>query len=169
MPFQSKTEAMSYMLMALNRLKDHDKNNKNISLCVQEIQKSFDNHEQNMEVIIDYLKKYLQPIPLSIQSLIEDMRKSNYQQSAEEKFLNPLARRYESGLFSYLLISPTKAMMDSVGLVSQEILIGIDFLKNNAEVILEENANKKVTAKKLLDDFLISLKEFEDPIGCGGR
>ncbi len=160
MKFSSKLEMMSFALIKLNQIREQERENKAIEDCIKNIKEAFENHEQDPTIICNHLKDIL-PDPISdnakeqIKTLIEDIGISDYKQTPQEKFDNPLARRAESELFAHLLVSPTALMMESVKLVSKEILKALQ---------LSETDNPKVLEKFLA----CCIKEDEeDTIICG--
>lgn len=157
MRFNSKLEAMLFALMKLNQIKENYSDNNTISKYIEKIKEAFENHEQNMDVVCDYLAKIVSQISREdgkqVQLIISDISTSEYKQTPQERFENPLARRAESELFAHLLVSPTKLMMQSVNRISIVILAAIDILKNEDP--------------KRLNKFLFSLSRMASPIACG--
>jgi hypothetical protein len=123
--FKSKLEAYSNALIELYNLKSEYKNN-SVATCIEKIKIAFENHEQNIIVVCQYLedlqKELLPSHQVIIKDLIHHILNSEYKQTPLEKYENPLARRAESDLFSVMLTQPTPAMMKSVLSVSQGIL-----------------------------------------------
>jgi hypothetical protein len=91
MKFTSKTEAYSYILSQLCKLKESSNNQENLNICIHNIKMCFENHEQNPEVVCHFLKKLLassNPINKNvavINTLIKATLESDYNQSLEEK------------------------------------------------------------------------------------
>lgn len=136
MTFKSKTEAYTYAISLMYHLADSHSESLGekeiIHGCINKIKISMENHEQDPGIVMGYLKKVAAQLSETdqqkIDELLKSMETSDYQQTAEEKFENPLARRSESELAIALLQKPTKAMMQSVQRVSDEILKLIDDL-----------------------------------------
>lgn len=134
MKYQSKTEAYTCTIVLLNQLRQknviagNDESTSKIDNCIRQIKIAMENHEQDPHVVAEYLKNLAKEQSLTspdIKAIIQlrrDILGSNYQQTAREKFENPLARRMESELPIILLQNPTKAMMTSVKRVSDEII-----------------------------------------------
>jgi hypothetical protein len=155
MQFRSKPEAMSYALMKLSLMQKKDKENKAILTCSERIKIAFEKHEQNTNVLCLYLTELLPFISnediKQVKSLIKRIQSSDFRQSLQEKFENPLGRRFESELFSGLFLNPTEAMMHAVNRISIEIL----------KTINKENN----IVKKFLDAF--TLTESRTILSCG--
>lgn len=156
--FQSRPEAMSFALVALNQIKNQAPFNPAITTCINKIKIAFENHEQDMLNICMHLNDLKSTLidhhACQIEWLIKDITLSDYSQTLKEKFKNPLARRAESELFAHLLISPTSLMMQAVSRVSAEILCTIDRL---------ERTGKKTS----LNELLHWLKQSTCAISCG--
>ena len=142
MHFKSRIEAYSTAIILLERIKktiltDGNMAHKKINQCIEKIKTAIENHEKNPQVVADYLKQLAHEKSLpakdikAIIGLRRDILASDYKQTTREKFENPLARRAESELPIILLQDPTKAMMESVKRVSDEIIKLIDDLGNN--------------------------------------
>ncbi|CAM4411573.1 MAG: hypothetical protein LEGION0403_FIIPPAGN_02691 [Legionella sp.] len=155
MEFKSKTEAYSYAILMVNRIKSKHATDDMafvapIDKCINKLKISFENHEQNPGVVAGYLKELKNSTELSLEELaqIEQLQKdlvgNDYRQTPEEKYQNPLARRAESELPITLLQNPTSAMMTSVKRVSDELLKIIDDQRSNFDYYLHsfsENAH----------------------------
>ncbi|MGQ3888967.1 hypothetical protein ACQUW5_08045 [Legionella sp. CNM-1927-20] len=149
MNFKSKTEAYSYTLSLLLETKQ-DLNKKRVnsnyeialSECIEKVKIALENYEQEPIVVANYLKDLeatgsLLSIDKKLQYLFSrlqvDLPANSYQQTVEEKYQNPLARRLESELSIALLLNPTQAMMYTVGRVSGELLKVIDDLEKSGD------------------------------------
>lgn len=141
MTFKSKTEAYSATILLLTRIReqvalaasDHQiKNLAAINTCLDNCKRAMENHEQNMRISIDFLSSLLEnsTLPVAHQNLIRSLQEkitaSDYNQTTQQKYENPLARRAESELAITLLQNPTHAMMTAVKRVSDELLTLID-------------------------------------------
>ncbi|HDV6745466.1 TPA: serine/threonine protein kinase [Legionella pneumophila] len=126
-PFKSKTEAYFFALHNLMEIAKTTENKESINQAIQEMKILIENHEQNPKVAASILTSLApklgnekhQKLLHNIASAIEN---STYQQTLQEKYENPLARRFESEMQIALLKNPTDEMMKSVGHVSQALL-----------------------------------------------
>jgi hypothetical protein len=111
-----------------------------ITTSMDALKIAMENHQREVSLIINILQDVRERIPLSqteqtaIAFLQEDIRESTYQQTTLEKFQNPLARRSESELAIVLLQNPTKAMMDVVKRISDELLKLIEDLESQGSL-----------------------------------
>lgn len=102
--------------------------------CIENVRIAVENHEQNPQVVIDLLQTLIATEQLSperialITRLQKDIKNSDYQQSPQDKYENPLARRFESECAIQLLVNPTTAMLDAVGQVSAQLIQYLDHL-----------------------------------------
>ena len=160
MKFQSKNEAYSYAILTLIKLKKMYENPRQ-EKCILTIDEHIDfikialeNHEQDLNKIIsslDVTKEFLTPnMQAIITRLQQNILNSNYEQTDEEKFRNPLARRAESELAITLLQQPTAAMLTAVKRVSNEIIKLIPDMTPD-----------------MLDDFLELLQETKNDLALG--
>lgn len=128
MQFTSKSEAYLYVIFQLDQLKEKFLSQTNVWQCIEEVKIAFENHEQDPQVVAKIIQKLIASEPLTshvaeqLSELMNDLLSSTYQQSLQQKFENPWARRSESELPIVLSQKPTKAMMVSVGRVSEAIL-----------------------------------------------
>lgn len=136
MNFKSKPEAYVYSLLLLYRIKARNVQagypTASLDQCITNIKIAFENHEQDPAVVCQLLNPLVSEKKISkqdkdlVQQLRHDLESSEYIQTAEEKFRNPLARRAESELTIALLQNPTPAMMKSVKRVSDKLLAIIE-------------------------------------------
>ena len=111
MRFKSKTEAYSYIIFMLARLEDQLKPQvalngamlrqfNAIEQCMNDVKVAMENHEQHPMVVVEFLehaKRFVSHEYLSMLTLLqEDLKLSDFLQTPQEKFENPLARRAES-------------------------------------------------------------------------
>ena len=133
MKFISKTEAYSFSILILSNCCDPRQTNPItmpqcvvIELTIERIKIAMENHEQDITALIARLEDAKQDqapwVSDAIKTLQQDLERSDFKQTPEEKFENPLARRAESELALALLLNPTAAMMNAVGRVSIELL-----------------------------------------------
>lgn len=130
MKFQSRTEAYSFAVLMLMRLKHNSalrREKTTIEAGIRAVKMFMENHEQDVSNVVtqlEHIKAKLQDRTAQqmLVTLIKDIKTSTYVQTPKEKFENPLARRAESELGIILLVAPTPAMMTSVGRVSAEII-----------------------------------------------
>ncbi|QRN02599.1 hypothetical protein GH742_01195 [Legionella sp. MW5194] len=132
MKFKSKTEAYTFAIMELIRLKNKNKEDLALvakaDLAIGKIKTAIENHEQNPEKVIDILQEMANI--KQIEGLIADIRQADFKQSPQEKFENPLGRRFESEMPVLLLKHPTPAIMEAVQRVSAEL---IKFIKTRED------------------------------------
>lgn len=144
MKFISRPEAYSYVIMLLNNLMKSatDSQAAVIRICINKVQILFEDHNKNplaIEVLIKSLIRDLRlllpdaeksepkglnqtNVEKTLKELLVDLNNSDYQQSVEAKFENPLGRYLESALAITLLLNPTPSMMLAVGRISEEII-----------------------------------------------
>lgn len=163
-PFKSKTEAYFYAihyLMGLGRKYP----NSIIPLAIANIKALLENHEQNptvvVEIVLDVFKALGSVVEQTdleqMQKIMHAIQASAYDQTLQEKFENPLARRLESQLQIELLQHPTAAMMLSVGKVSQGLLS-----------VLQQMAGRQ-DSQVMLASFLQELTSGKQPTGFGSQ
>ena len=127
MKFKSKKEAYSYVLLFLYSISDSYHDKEKLDSCIIEIKKAFDDHLKNVQIVLSVLDRIDQQgfdsdTQRVFATLKTTLSQSEYSQTLEEKFNNPLARRAESELAILLLQQPTQRMMEAVDRVSKEIL-----------------------------------------------
>lgn len=133
MIFKSRTEAYSYAILVLSKLLEKfetsvfaENQRAAIRQGIEQIKIAIENHEQQPQIVADILQKIQEtPGPIDwhpLERLQDALLANKYQQSLQDKFRNPLARRLESEIAITLLLQPTTAMMTSVGRVSTELL-----------------------------------------------
>jgi hypothetical protein len=142
MLFKSRTEAFTYSIWKISQLIEETQSEgeiKTITRCLQRFMDLMDKHEQDPSIflrLLEFLKKRLSSV-LNKQT-IEDLQaiylNSDFNQSAQEQFENPLGRRLESELGIELMLNPTSAMMESVGQVSAEIIKILDDMADKEEL-----------------------------------
>ncbi|USQ14616.1 hypothetical protein J2N86_04705 [Legionella lytica] len=143
MNFKSRTEAYSYAILLLTQLsKRHvtsasDVTNTTFSLfnaCIGHLKIAMENHEQDLNFIAELIEELITQDDIFLdedvllRKLSSDILNNAYQQTIKEKFDNPLARRWESELAIILFRKPTKAMMEAIQAVSEQILRVIEQL-----------------------------------------
>jgi hypothetical protein len=157
--FHSRPEAYTYAIWLLSKFEQRYPELKAIPACIERVRVAFENHEQNVSGVCDFIRKANLPLNDGdtglLNTLIADISNRKFEQNSKQKFENPLGRRAESELAIQWLLNPTPKMMEAVGRVSQEILKVITDLEKN-------------DPDKLLDELLDSLDISEGPITCGG-
>ncbi len=134
MNFKSKVEAYLYSIYVLNEmLKSNIDSTDRINEAVEAIQIHIENHEQDPSVVVEVLSSINDVVTAKDQLVLNKVsravRNSDYSQTSQEKWENPLGRRFESQLQIELLTHPTDAMMESVGKISCKIvdILNTDF------------------------------------------
>ncbi len=143
MNFKSKTEAYSYAILLLTRLSKRyakwtffQENSAitQINACICSLKIAMENHEQDLKISAERIEGLISQCALLpddevlLRELSTNILNSTYQQTIQEKFDNPLARRWESELAIVLFCNPTTAMMQAVSEVSAQILLFIEQL-----------------------------------------
>jgi len=157
--FNSRPEAYLYAISWLNQLKVRYPDLLQINQCSEAIKIAFENHERDTQKVADYLADLIpflsSPDRAALNKIINATLKCNsLKQTAIRKFENPIGRRAESELFSLLLLKPTKAMMEVVGQVSNQILKAIEDLE-------------KTDQQRYIYLLLRMLKQSSHVIACG--
>ncbi|RUR29267.1 hypothetical protein [Legionella qingyii] len=152
-PFKSKTEAYFFALHNLMELAKTS-NDEKLQQAIKEMKILIENHEQNPGKAVTILTSLASQLEdEGQQTLLRDIasaiQNSAYQQTLQEKYDNPLARRFESEMQIALLKSPTDKMMESVGHVSQALLNVFKQMEQlNYKDILEEFAENLTSGKE---------------------
>ena|GEM_PF-1562124 len=156
MRFQSKTEAYLYTLYvldcALKKQRVDSFASQKIKIAIDAIRIALENHEQNPKKVADIVDTLIREIRFNVdsytlsrlESVQQSIVESSYQQTVEEKWANPLGRRFESQLQIELLQKPTESMMASVKKISDkliEILDGNINIQNYFLQFLHEKAH----------------------------
>ncbi len=148
MNFRSKIEAYSYTLLTLYRIREHmtlwhpepdPLQMLDINRCIRGLRKAIENHQQNPLVITRHVNKLAEQLSnpehsTILKQIIKGIKSSDFQQTLEEKFENPLPRRLESELAISLLRNPTAAMMDAVGRLSSKLIEHMDSLNEQGKL-----------------------------------
>src|SRR3990167_10209080 len=130
--FQSRSEAYLHVIYILKSLAMKYPGVPVIEQGVEDVKILFENHEQSIAKLCRILKGIVQASFIQnenrhqLLSLIESLNKNNFEQSLDDKFKNPLARRYESESGITLLLNPTARMLESVKVMSERILPILD-------------------------------------------
>jgi hypothetical protein len=155
--FKYKIEAYLYTIYILQNIlwENRDKAvSTQIMQTIERIRIAIENHEQDPEIVANlltplYTSNALEDILTEQQQLIlfsldNAIRTSDYELNDQEKWLNPLARRFETEIQLALLQNPTEMMMSSVKKISLQIL---DIIEQSPEAFqmlqdeLDENAH----------------------------
>lgn len=142
MNFKSKIEAYSYTLLTLYRIREQialwQPQSDQLQLAkidwyISGLRKAIENHQQNPRVVTRYINKLAEQLSnpehcAILKQLTKDIKRSDFQQTLEEKFENPLSRRLESELAIHLLQNPTDAIMEAVGRLSSKLIEHMDDL-----------------------------------------
>ncbi len=127
--FRSKTEAYTYAIALLVEINAEYKHPQpHLIDCTQKIIIAIENHEQNVEVVQQYLANIPDgSIPLKYKSRLNQLKLAllyspYHKQTLEQKYENFLQRRLESDICLELILNPTDAMMDAVKKISTQIL-----------------------------------------------
>lgn len=163
-PFKAKTEAYFFLLHYFAELQEKYPHVA-VSLAIEQIKILIENHEKNPNVAIGILRDVNAVLsPQMTQKDTENMLKiihaveaSAYEQTLQEKYENPLARRMESQLQIELLQHPTSAMMASVRKVSQGL------------INVFEQIEKDPSLQDVLERFAQDLIRGKQPMGFGSQ
>ena len=132
--FNSKIEAYLFAIHVLNNLKEKCKKPQAIENAINKIRMAIENHEQDPKVVGDILIE-LARSSIFTTNLNRQLHDTGYHienqsvQSLEDKYANPLGRRFESQIQIEMLLNPTPAMMAVVGEISIHVISAIAFLK----------------------------------------
>jgi hypothetical protein len=158
MVFQSRPEAYTYAIWLLSKFAERYPDLKTIPACINRVRMAFENHEQEVAEVCNFIQATNWSLnvedTLLLHNLITNMKASDFKQTIEQRFENPLARRAESELAIQLLLHPTLKMMTAVNSVSVEILKIIEDLEEGNNVVL-------------LNKFLTTLARNYSVIACG--
>lgn len=160
-PFRSKSEAHFFALHNLLKIAETTDNSA-VNQAISDIKILIENHEQDPSVAANILQKVSTKLEdgsqqKSLNSIAKAIINSDYQQqSPQEKYENPLARRFESEMQIAMLKSPTSKMMSSVGHVSKALL-------NVFEQI------EKSEYPDILDEFAANLTSGREQTGFGSQ
>lgn len=129
MQFRSRVEAYTYAIHILRQLPRATA----VSQCIENIKIAYENHIQDTEVVVDALFNLQRQMSdrktrNAVLNVIDAVQSSPYEsQNVEDRFANPLGRRWESEFAVLLLKQPSKATMRAVEKVSQAIIETMDF------------------------------------------
>ncbi len=146
-PFKSKTEAYFFALHNLMEMAKKTKN-ESINHAINEMKILIENHEQDPKVAAEILNDLASQLvdtkqQTQLQNIAAAIKNSAYEQTLEEKYENPLARRFESEMQIALLKKPTDKMMQSVEHVSKALLNVFDQIeKDYGRHVLEGFASR---------------------------
>jgi hypothetical protein len=165
--FCSKIEAYSFCLLFLERQKRDFVDNMEAQRIVDDtsanIRVAIENHETNPGQVSRLLDDFAKKVQLSDESLKQLpklqlwLQNSSYEQTLEQRFTNPLPRRWESHFAIELLLNPTHGMMNAVGEVSKGVVAVCEDLIETPEDV----------SKEYLNIFLGNLKESVNATGLG--
>lgn len=170
MKFTNKTEAYLYSIYILkNILKKfpgESEESGKIKLAIEEIRILVENHEQNAQIVSTILANLSKDLGMAIDSkdqmalatVSKNIVENKYEQTPQEKWENPIGRRFESQLQIELLQNPTNAMMASVKKISEKML-----------EMLEKNQTIQGTELSLQNAFLETLPENAHVIAFGSE
>ncbi|MDP1573662.1 MAG: hypothetical protein Q8L78_01825 [Coxiellaceae bacterium] len=170
MRFTNKTEAYLYSIYILENISKKfpvgSEEFAKIKRAIEEIRILVENHEQNPQAVSTTLENLLKALgaaidhkdKMALASVAQNIIENKYEQTSQEKWENPIGRRFESQLQIELLQSPTNAMMASVKKISEKML-----------EILEKNQTMKGTRISLQDAFLETLPENAHAIAFGSE
>ncbi|WP_454785526.1 hypothetical protein [Legionella sp. WA2024007413] len=156
-PFKSKSEAYFFALYNLMELEKNDSNARDAMKemnTIEEMKILIENHEQDPKKAATLLTTLAEKITNEEhQTLLRDIAStiehSAYQQTLQEKYENPLARRFESEMQIALLKNPTDKMMESVNHVSQALLNVFEQIEHQGYGdILDEFAENLTSGKE---------------------
>jgi hypothetical protein len=152
MRFKSKNECVLYVLQQLDNIAQE-----NDGIPYAEVNANFltiiraaiENHEIDINKVSGLLKEFIDkyskglelPQKGSLGGTIRKIDRGIEEQSDEDKWRNPLARRFESQMQIELLKNPTQKMMQAVRLISDRmvsILEGRDDLHEKFMIILKQ-------------------------------
>jgi len=170
MKFKSKPEAYLYTIYILEKLLPRYKAQaEQIKAAIESIRVHIENHQQDPKVVAVVVEELCTTLSdqiegkdeLELASLASAIRESNYVQTDEKKWENPLGRRFESQLQIALLQNPTKAMMSAVAKVSEKI---VEILEKNTFLQLEKNTSCRDIFARILreDDHVIAFGGFKE-------
>ncbi len=163
MAFASRSEALTHMIWVLTQIQTKhssqcsDELVISVSDTITQLQIAFENHVQDIQPSLALFKNICETLSKAkifdthdqaiTSTIISDIEKNTFIQSAEVKFANPLARRAESELPILLLLKPTKAMMAAVAQVSKRIIQLLEDMEYDQSplLMLLEKPNKHVT------------------------
>ncbi len=138
MKFLSKTEAYLYTVYIFNKILRNYQHDQDVSLMLQQGVDYFiqcvENHEQDLSkvfqftsgVLVQLTKKIDRKDALVLSFVFNAIQTSDFNQSLEDKWKNPLGRRFESQLQIELSMNPTDRMMAALKKVSNEIVELLD-------------------------------------------
>lgn len=133
MNFKSKTEAYLYALYLLEKLLlKYPANVVYVQAEIESIRQCVENHEQDPQRVADILRQLPDNITFDAKDksvliqVANAISQGTYQQTPQEKWENPLGRRFESQLQIQMLQSPTPVMMASIKKVSEKMIEILD-------------------------------------------
>lgn len=152
MIFRTRLEAYSHAIFHLDRLAQNLPLQKNALLALAERFKvAFENHEEDIKSLAALLQPVIEQLPIQHAKRLSDLKialikcqdsRTTHKYTPSELeyrnaalFKNPLERRFQSLLFIDLLQNPTKAMMDSVQVISNQIIRELDLIKDEEGAI----------------------------------
>ncbi|MBX9703311.1 MAG: hypothetical protein K2X39_04075 [Silvanigrellaceae bacterium] len=156
--FYSKIEYYFYSLDFLFKL-NKKYNYFIIEQTINKLKICIENHEQNPNISVKILKDLLKILKnklthrelVELKEIMHIIKTCKFQQTLQEKYENPLGRRFESEMQIELMLNPTKAMMNSVGLISQALLkIFTQIQEKGKRDFLEEFARNLSSGKNFL-------------------
>lgn len=149
MKFKSKTEAYVYAIYVLEKIAlNYSADRARIESEIELIRQCVEDHEQDQRRVARILRDLSGAAiirdkdSLILRKLAKAIDESTYEQTPQEKWENPLGRRFESQLQIEMLQRPTQAMMASVKKISSkvvEILEASPWLRDDFMKVLEEN------------------------------
>jgi serine/threonine protein kinase len=163
--FKSKSEACLYAIHHLDELqKKHP--DEHLDNAIRDLKILFENHEQDPAKIADVLVNLLPDMANELEkkdlsNIAQAIVTSLYDQTPQEKFENPVGRRFESQMQIELLRNPTDAMMNSVFKISYELLK----ILNQLDAL--EAERPEFTG--LIEEFTQSLISGKNPTGFGAQ
>lgn len=159
MSLSTKPQAYTYAIYLLEKIQSETGADNTIQECIESIKIAFENHEQKVEVVGDYLKslvdkKVLKPFYNEmLEVLITDIQQCDiYLKLDSERFKNPLHRRYESEMAVEFLLNPTSKMLEMTKQVSEQII------KTLEDTIKNGNFREKL----MLNELYTHLKQYDD-------
>ena len=166
--FKSNNDVYFYAIHHLMQINTNHPNQR-IRNLIESLKIGVENHEQNpnsaaerLETLSEQLKTELSPLEIGeLKAIARIIRSSSYEQSLQEKYENPLARRFESQMQIELLQHPTNAMMRSVGEISKRML---DVFEQ-----IESSDPPDLASQKLLSLFPGSLTVGKQQTGFGSQ
>lgn len=129
--FISRTEAYLYAIHTLKALARDGINAALVESAVCEIRMAVENHEKDAEQVAIILVRISERVRKHstrerLLATAEQIRHFKDERNALQKYENPLARRIESQIHITMLQNPTEAMMETVGFLSQKIILAIE-------------------------------------------